>query len=84
MNWSTLKLKALNALMAWLAGQVWQMAQDAVYVCVDRADLDGPAKLALARTLLLERARAAGQSLTASAANFLLEAAVQQAKTAAS
>lgn len=80
MNRSLLKLKILHWLMVWLAGHVWEMAQDAVYLLAERPDLDDPAKLALARTLLLDRVREAGESLSTSVANFLLEAAVQVMK----
>lgn len=80
MSWNGLKLKSLQWLMSWLAGQAWEMAQDAVYLLVERNDLDGPAKMALARTLLLDRVQEAGKSVSASAINFLLEAAVQVVK----
>lgn len=77
MQWSAFKLALFDKLLTWLAGQLWEIAQDAVSLWVERAELTGPEKLALARTILLDRARELGRTLTTSAANFLLEAALQ-------
>lgn len=59
---------------------VGALAQDAVYLFVERDDLDGPQKLAMAREMLVDRVAGLGKSLKISAANFLLEAAVQVVK----
>lgn len=77
MNWTTLKMKALDALLRWVAGQLWELARDYVARVEDRNDLTGWQKLALARSMLVERATDAGHDLSVGAANFLLEAAVQ-------
>ncbi|MCU0806423.1 MAG: hypothetical protein MUC53_00270 [Candidatus Contendobacter sp.] len=80
MNLSSMKLAAVNALMRWIAGELWALAQDAVYLLAERDDLAGAEKLAMARQMLLDRVAELGKSLKVSAANFLLEAAVQVVK----
>lgn len=83
MDLNAMKLVALNTLMRWITGELWAFAQDAVCLFAERDDLSGSAKLALARTMLLDRTKELGKSLTISAANFLLEAAVQVVKARA-
>lgn len=80
MNLSSMKLAAVNALMRWIAGELWALAQDAVYLLAERDDLAEAEKLAMARQMLLDRVAELGKSLKVSAANFLLEAAVQVVK----
>lgn len=77
MKWSSLKIAVLRFVLERLAGSLWATAQDAVRLLADRDDLSGPEKLALARTILLDWVVIEGKALTVSAANFLLEAAVQ-------
>lgn len=83
MNLNTLKLAALNVLMKWIAGELWNLAQDAVELFAQRDDLSGDEKMARARRILSDHAREAGASLRTSFENFLLESAVQLAKARA-
>lgn len=78
--WNVLKITLLNTLMNWCAGQLWPVAKDIVLLIADRDDLDGKQKLALALTLLADRAKELGIQLSTAAGNFLMEAAVQAMK----
>lgn len=77
MNWNTLKLTMLNALLNWLVGRAWPVAQNAVALLTPRDDLAGDEKRALARANLLAEVRELGVELADSAANFLIECALQ-------
>ena len=78
MQWSNLKLQVLGMLARWVAGSLWQTALNAVYLFSDRSDLSGKDKRELAKNLLLDAAKDLGVELRNSAANFLIEAAVQK------
>lgn len=83
MNWNAMKMAALNALLKWVAGQLWDLAKETVDLMNRRDDLSGAEKFMQAKNILHEHLVLAGRSLQLSAINFLLEAAVQfyKAKT---
>ena len=77
MIWSIPKLTLLDWFLRWTAQRLWQMAQDAVALLMQRNDLSGAEKRALAHANLTASAQDAGLELTNSMANFLIESAVQ-------
>lgn len=77
MNWSALKLTMLDALLKWLVRRAWPVAQDIVGALAANDRLTGDDKRALARARLIAEAKALEMDLADSAANFLIECALQ-------
>jgi len=80
MTWNLFKAAALDALLKWVAGNLWALAQDMVQLVAQRDDLTGPEKLSLAREILLDKTKEMGAAASLSSANWLLECAVQYLK----
>lgn len=77
MIWSALKLTMLDALLKWLVRRAWPVAQDIVGALAANDRLTGDDKRALARARLIAEAKALEMDLADSAANFLIECALQ-------
>ena len=80
MKWSVLKIAMLDALMKWLARNLWSLAQDMVGMVATRDDLSGEDKFKLAREMLLDKVKEINIDVKTSGINYVLEAAVQYFK----
>ena len=77
MTWSLIKAAALDALLKWVAGQLWSLAQDMVQLVAQRDDLSGDDKMKLAKTMLMDKLKEMGLTVRTSGINWVLENAVQ-------